>query len=213
MRTWRRAVPSHRQARRWAAALVGLVATVALAMLGTAGPASAHDVLVSSSPANGDVLNAAPSAVSFTFNDPIQNFNPILEILGPNGNNFATAAPTIDGTSISVPFAAGPAGNYRAIYRIVSADGHPVAGQITFTLTDTAAGQATGTPPQIAATQTAAAATAATGQNAANNALGGSSSGGGTGSWLLVGIGIVAVIALIMLVGAKRKPGSGPHQQ
>ncbi|MGB7980746.1 MAG: copper resistance protein CopC [Candidatus Nanopelagicales bacterium] len=36
--------------------------------------------------------------------------------------------------SVAWPDTAGP-GQYRAAYRVVSADGHPIAGSITFTLT------------------------------------------------------------------------------
>ena len=41
----------------------------------------------------------------------------------------------------------GPAGVYKIGYRIISADGHPVSGEVSFTLTTAG----TGTPPALSA--------------------------------------------------------------
>jgi methionine-rich copper-binding protein CopC len=162
------------------------------AMLGFAGPAAAHNVLVSSDPANGATLGKAPTAVSFTFDQPIENFDPALKVFGPNGHDFATSAPIVDGSTVSASFAAGPAGSYRAVYRIVSADGHPVTGQITFTLSDSAAGSATGMP------------TAQTNATTGPVATGGTASGLGGWLWIIaiVAAGLVAAAIVIAL----RKP-------
>ena len=105
--------------RRVGAALVAALLALLTAVAG-ATPALAHNVLVSSGPADGATLDTAPDQVSFTFDQPIQNFDPALKVFGPNGNDFTTAAPTVEGTTISAPLAAGPAGDYRAAFRIVS---------------------------------------------------------------------------------------------
>lgn len=178
--------------RRAGAALVVALLTALVGLVG-ATPASAHNVLVSSDPADGATLDTAPDQVSFTFDQPIQNFDPALKVFGPGGNEFTTAAPTVEGTTISAPLAAGPAGDYRAAFRIVSADGHPVTGEITFTLTDAAAGTATGTP------------TSAAGGEAATT-TDGSGSQGGLGVWLWVIVGVAAVLVVLAIVIALRKP-------
>lgn len=181
---------------RWPARVLAVLGALVLALLATAGPASAHNVLISSDPADGAVLNAAPATVSFTFDQPIQNYDPVLLVIGPNGNTFTGAKPTIAGDVISAPVVAGPAGQYRAVYRIVSADGHPVTGQITFTLTATAAGPASGTP-------TAGQAAVPTGSSDAPAPAG---SSGGLSPWLWVGIGIAAVLVIVAIVVALRRP-------
>src|SRR5690606_11703846 len=177
--------------RRAIAALIATLLAVVLSVVGAA-PALAHNVLVSSDPTNGAVLDTALQQVSFTFDQPIQNFDPALKVFGPNGNDFTTAAPTIEGTTISAPIAAGPAGDYRAAYRIVSADGHPVTGEITFTLTDAAAGTASGTPPS------------ASGSDTDSSDAGGSQSGLGVWLWVIVAAAVVLVVLAIVIT--LRKP-------
>lgn len=187
---------------RWPGRILAVLAALVLVLLTTAGPASAHNVLISSDPADGAVLDTAPSTVSFTFDQPIQNFDPVLRVIGPNGNNFADASPTIAGDVISAPMAAGPAGEYRAVYRIVSADGHPVTGQITFTLTAAAAGSASGTPTGASSNgSTAPSRSAAGAADMPDHA-----SSGGPSPWLWVGVGVAAVLVVVAIGVALRRP-------
>lgn len=124
------------------AALVGAVAALAVGSL----PAAAHDVMLESNPDDGAVLDTAPDEISFTFDQPLRNFEPVVNVFGPNGNSFIDSEPRILGKTVAADFVAGPAGEYRAVFRIVSSDGHPIAGQIIFSLTDAAAGDVLGTP-------------------------------------------------------------------
>jgi methionine-rich copper-binding protein CopC len=191
-----------RSLRRWGARLGTLVTVLTLGLLGTAAPALAHDVLISSDPADGATLDTAPSTVTFTFDQPVQNFEPVLVIIGPNGNTFG-GLPTVAGSDISAPMTAGPAGQYRAAYRIVSADGHPVSGEITFTLTAAAAGTATGVP-------TDAAAPASTGM-APGMDMGGDSSGGFTPwRWVWIAAAVVLLIAAAARLRGRRGPRNPP---
>lgn len=179
--------------RRAIAALIATLLAVVLSVVGAA-PALAHNVLVSSDPTNGAVLDTAPQQVSFTFDQPIQNFDPALKVFGPNGNDFTTAAPTVQGNTVSAPIAAGPAGDYRVAFRIVSSDGHPVTGEITFTLTEAAAGTASGTPTATPGD------TGDTGQGAAD------ASQGGFGGWLWAIVGVAAVLVAAAVAIAVRRP-------
>lgn len=174
---------------------LAMAAIATLALLGSAGPALAHNVLVSSDPAAGAVLDTAPEKVTFTFDQPIENFDPALKVFGPGGNDFTTAAPTVVGSSIWAPMAAGPAGEYRAVFRIVSSDGHPVTGEVTFTLSQSAAGTAVGN---------ASGAADSTGADASDN--GARSAGLGAWLWVIVGVAVLLVAAAIVI--AMRKPRS-----
>src|SRR5690606_19417136 len=107
---------------------------------------------------------------------------------------FTTAAPTVQGNTISAPIAAGPAGDYRVAFRIVSSDGHPVTGEITFTLTEAAAGTASGTPTATPGD------TGDTGQGAAD------ASQGGLGGWLWAIVGVAAVLVAAAVAIAVRRP-------
>ncbi|WP_052129147.1 copper resistance CopC family protein [Clavibacter michiganensis] len=152
--------------RRVAAALAGAsLATAAVALVGLAqgsGPdgalsASAHNYLVSSSPAAGSTIDAPPSEVTLTFNDVILDLgqaggagagagagdatagsapaggSSVVQVTGPDGRHFETGCATDAGRAVSVPVALGASGEYRVTWRVVSADGHPVSDSIAFT--------------------------------------------------------------------------------
>ncbi|QIS44051.1 copper resistance CopC family protein [Clavibacter capsici] len=149
--------------RRVAAALAGAsLAAAAVALVGLAqgsGPdgalsASAHNYLVSSSPAAGSTIDAPPSEVTLTFNDvildlgtaggagagdatagsaPAAGGSSVVQVTGPDDRHFETGCATDAGRAVSVPVALGASGEYRVTWRVVSADGHPVSDSIAFT--------------------------------------------------------------------------------
>ena len=57
-----------------------------------------------------------------------------LELQSADGTNYLLSAATIAGPVVSAKVGDGeyPAGNYLLKFRVVSADGHPVTGEITF---------------------------------------------------------------------------------
>ncbi|MQY26964.1 copper resistance CopC family protein [Nocardia aurantia] len=113
-----------------------------------AGPAAAHSIVVSTDPADGAQLDTGPAQVSLTFNENLQTGFPALTVVGPDGNLWSKGQPAISGPVISVPVGElGPPGKYTVAYRVTSADGHPVSGTRSFTLTRAG----TGTPGPKAA--------------------------------------------------------------
>jgi len=166
-----------------------LVAVVTL-LLG-ASPALAHTRLVSSDPADGASLSAAPEAVSLTFSENIEAEFATVGVVGPDGRNYqAGQLSAADGVVRTAVSPLGPAGRYEIGYRVVSDDGHPVQGVVSFTLT---------TPgPAAAASPAAAPATTQVDPQA-----GAQRDGGGSAAWLwivggvvLVGAGTVAALRL-----------------
>ena len=130
--------------------VIGFVAMLAT-MLGV-GTAAAHSAVISSTPENGAQIAAAPDRVSLTFNEALQEKFASLTVVGPDGNLWSKGDPTVQGDSISVPLdGLGPVGDYTIAFRVTSADGHPVSGTRTFTLTQ----EGTGTPGQKVGGQTA----------------------------------------------------------
>ncbi|WP_132993106.1 copper resistance CopC family protein [Gordonia zhaorongruii] len=127
--------------------LTVLIAFAALLGGVMAGPAAAHSALTGSSPEDGASLDKAPDTVTLTFNEELQENYAVLKIVGPDNHFWEKGKPAISGTEVSVPVQdLGPAGEYKVNYRVTSADGHPVEGQVAFTLT--AAGN--GTPGPVA---------------------------------------------------------------
>lgn len=128
---------------------VGLLVMVA-AMLGT-GTASAHSAVVGSTPENGSSLAQAPEKVAVTFNEALQSQFAALTVTGPDGNLWTKSDPSVEGPTVSADLGElGPVGVYTIAYRVTSADGHPVNGTLSFTLTEAGSG----TPGAAAASST-----------------------------------------------------------
>lgn len=118
---------------------VGLLTMVA-SMLG-AGTALAHSVVISSTPENGAEIASGPERVSVTFNEALQESFASLTVVGPDGNLWTKGDPVVEGPTVSAELGElGPAGVYTVAFRVTSADGHPVSGTRTFTLTQEGSG-------------------------------------------------------------------------
>jgi methionine-rich copper-binding protein CopC len=113
-------------------------ATVAacIALLLGAAPAFAHTRLESSNPADGSKLDSVPATISLTFNEAVQSEFATLKVVGPDGTEYQTGAVSAANGQVSTAVSPlGPAGAYQVGYRVVSDDGHPVQGKLSFTLT------------------------------------------------------------------------------
>lgn len=111
--------------------VLGLVATLALLVVPTS--ASAHAQLESSDPADGATLAALPETVSVTLNEDVGS-GAVLRVLDSSGVRVDDDQVTTAGRRVLVGVRPGSsaAGAYRIVYRVVSADGHPVSGEIGF---------------------------------------------------------------------------------
>ena len=146
-----------RPGRRLAGRVSLIAVLTALAAVVFAGPAAAHDVLLSSDPADGSTVQTAPPSVTLTFDQPVQDFEPVVTVTGPDGQSYQSGSPTVDSTVVTN--AVGPltaAGEYLIAYRVVSADGHPVVGEVKF--------QFTGAPAPAAPSETASSGQISSGQ-------------------------------------------------
>lgn len=112
-----------------------LVAALFVVLVSTVGPAAAHASLVSSDPKDGSSLDAEPATVSITFNEDVST-PAQLQVTGPDGETLADADPTVDGRTVTQTLrTSGYAGTYTIAYRVISADGHPVTGELTYDVT------------------------------------------------------------------------------
>lgn len=106
---------------------------VTLAAAAVAAPAAAHSELRSSIPVAGEQLDCAPQQIVLEFNEGVQLT--ALRLYGGNGDEIALPRRAIREASsetIDLP-PLGP-GEFRAEWRIISADGHPVGGVIPFSV-------------------------------------------------------------------------------
>jgi copper transport protein len=94
---------------------------------------SAHASLVSAEPADGSVLAVAPQTVQLRFNEPVTPaVISLIDAAGKTRDDVTVQA--LDQTiTLTLP-ASLPRGTQVVSYRIISADGHPVAGALVFSI-------------------------------------------------------------------------------
>jgi copper resistance protein C len=127
-----------------------------LGLFALAAPASAHNSLTSSNPGDEATLDSGPGQVVLTFDQPVQEGEGLnsVAVTGPDGKPWQGGPAEVDSNVVTAPVRElGPKGVYTIGYRIVSADGHPVSGELTFTLTT--AGNGTPAPEDATTTRNA----------------------------------------------------------
>ena len=132
-----------RSARR--GVLAGLLAAVFGVVL--AAPASAHAELVASTPANGARLDRAPARVQMRFTEAVNLIPGGIRLVDATGASVPTAEPGVAGHTVTWPMPADLSqGSYVVSWRVVSSDGHPVAGAFSFGVGSPALAVAGNTP-------------------------------------------------------------------
>ncbi len=111
---------------------------VLLAVVGLAGPASAHAQLESTQPDPSSVLLKSPSQVVLHFGEPVEIDFGSLRVLGPDGKRVdlgGTHHPPGDTHAVAISLPPHlPDGTYVVAWRVISADSHPVHGAFIFSV-------------------------------------------------------------------------------
>jgi methionine-rich copper-binding protein CopC len=123
--------------RRVLALSVGVIA-VSASVLGIAAPAFAHNFLVSSDPAAGQTLTKLPSKFVITTNEGLLDLSGhgagfAFDVEDASHKFYGDGCVTVTGPSMSIAPKIGPAGKYKIVWQIVSADGHIVSNEYSFT--------------------------------------------------------------------------------
>jgi copper transport protein len=135
----------------------GLVCAVLAAVLGLlfASPAAAHAELVAINPANGAQLDKAPDEITMTFTESVDVLDDGFRLVDSVGATVPTPEPVADGHTVSWPMPADlPDGPYTVTWKLVSSDGHPVAGAFSFGV-GTAAASVLGITPGVTSEESA----------------------------------------------------------
>ncbi|HEY6796974.1 MAG TPA: copper resistance protein CopC [Kineosporiaceae bacterium] len=145
-------------ARRTHGRLGQVLALVAATLVGSAmmiwfaGPAGAHAELVSSDPASGARLAAAPARATLRFTESVQLVPDGIRLLDAAGRPLALGRPGQRGDEVTVDLPRPlPAGGYVLTWRVISADSHPVSGAVPFAVGDATAPAAVAPPDRSAA--------------------------------------------------------------
>ena len=100
--------------------------------------ALAHGKLLSSTPANGSAVATAPAEIRMQFSEPIEiAFTSVKLLILPEASEVATLkarADKADARAAVVPLPGLASGVYRAQWSTMGHDGHPVKGEIAFTV-------------------------------------------------------------------------------
>jgi methionine-rich copper-binding protein CopC len=123
--------------RQHALTAIGTVAVALGLVLGAAAPAAAHNYVVSSTPADGEILTAVPEMFVITTNDILLNLSGEatgfgMLITDETGAYYGDGCVTVDGRSMSTAAALGPAGDYTLTFQLISADGHTLSDSLSF---------------------------------------------------------------------------------
>jgi len=117
--------------------LLLLVLSIPL-MTTSALPAHAHTSLELSTPSDSQSIEFLPNELFASFDEDLIEIDGevvnTLELQSADGTKYVLSAATIAGPTVSANAGDGeyPAGEYLLKYRVVSADGHPVTGEIRF---------------------------------------------------------------------------------
>ena len=176
-----------RRPRLWWRALLVLGVVAALTG-GTATTASAHDVLVATSPANGSTVGAVPGQITLTFDQPALALGSTVLVAGPGGPVKSGPTRVTDNRVTQAVQPGAPAGRYTVTWRVTSIDGHPVSGSFGFTATAAAPGTRPRAAPSTAGARAEAPSTDA-----------------GVAWWVYgVGAAVVAAVAAAALTRRRR---------
>jgi methionine-rich copper-binding protein CopC len=122
-----------------------------------ASPASAHDELISTDPAADAAVDALPAQMTFTFSGELATDPGATELLvtDAEGTSLADGDPLVEGTVVTQPLSGEASGIITVLWKVVSSDGHPISGELAFTVTAAPAPTPTETPtPSTTPTET-----------------------------------------------------------
>lgn len=198
-------------------ALVHVLATAMVASAAVLGgaalasPAQAHSELVSTNPEDGARLDAPPTTVSFTFNEDLLPDFVRFIATDPSGQTGDLPASSVEGSTATIAWPAdAPGGEWTVSYRVVSQDGHPVEGGITFsyagaTPTSSAPQPSSASPAPTSAMPTSAMPTSAAPNPSMSPAA--EASSGGLPGWIIAGIAIavIAAVGVVLALVVRRR--------
>ncbi|MFI7447182.1 copper resistance protein CopC [Nonomuraea sp. NPDC049714] len=181
----------------------------ALFVLATAAPALAHDALKSSDPAKGATVKALDEVkLEFTGNVRM----PFVIVRGAGDVQHQAGKPDLDGPVVTQKLKGELSdGAYVIAYRVVSSDGHPIEGEVPFTVKGATPSQ-TAASPEATATEPASPAASPEASPAQSPVQAPAEPVAAEGAatttfpiWLLVIVGALVGIGVGFLLSARKK--------
>lgn len=160
--------------------------------------AFAHDELIGSTPDDGAIVETGPGEIDLRFSaNPLEGDGATeVLVIDPSGAEVQQGDPILDRNGVIQELSGtDERGTYTVVWRIVSSDGHPISGELTFSVGETSvpADIPTATDPD------------------ANDATDAGSDAGGfdlTPIWVVVGVvavGLGGAVVAILMARARRR--------
>ncbi len=184
---------------------IALAATAAMVFLLSvlmAPTGSAHADLQVSTPEDGESLRVAPEKIRLTFSEELFEELVEISILDAAGDLYSTIEveqTPPPGTDVIFPWPPqAPPGEYSIAYRVVSADGHPVTGTISFSYAATTPepSSSDSTPSAQSSTPASSPTASAPSASPTNESSTSSSTDSSSGTPLVV-LGVVLLLGVI----------------
>ncbi len=109
-----------------------VIAALFTCLLAASGQASAHAALISSEPADGTVVAAPPPVLRLTFSEPVAPL--VLRLFRPDGSAVDLTDFQTRDAAVEIGLPDLPDGTSMLSWRVVSIDGHPVGGSVSFSI-------------------------------------------------------------------------------
>ncbi len=115
---------------------------IALCAFFVAAPSAAfaHDELIGSTPSNGEIVEVGPTEIDLRYSaNPLEGAGATeVLVVSPSGAEVQQGDPVLDRNGVIQELSgADERGTYTVVWRIVSSDGHPVSGELTFSVGET----------------------------------------------------------------------------
>lgn len=197
--------------------LLSAVLTLVIGSFGlmSASPALAHDQLIGSNPKNGAKLDKQPEWLELEFSGDIQEIGTEIQVMHKD-KDVSAGEIAVDGRKVTsaLPDDLEP-GDYKVVWRVVSSDGHPISGDLTFTIKDSNA--AGGTTSENEGDDSQKEAPAENKDNAADASTDSTDATASAGesnnssmpplAYVAIAIGAVAVVALVIVMFRRKSRG------
>lgn len=176
-----------------------LLLLVAALVLAPAHGAVAHDALVGTDPADGSTVRTAPEALTLTFTGEIATVGAqvVVRGVGAGGADLVDGPPEVAGAEVVQPLTALGPGDYEVLWRVTSQDGHPISGELAFTVAGAAGASGTATSAAVQEQGTAEVTPAAIPAD-------GDGDGIPAWAWLALGIAVLGLLVLLGVVWGRR---------
>jgi methionine-rich copper-binding protein CopC len=126
--------PRRTDAARRVLAVMTAAAAVTAIVLASPSAAGAHAALLSSTPRDASTVVTPPRDVTLTFDQSIEQQGAQVAVTDTAGTKVNDTAPHVNGAVVVQHVPVLEPGTFTVAYRVVSADGHPVQGVLSFTV-------------------------------------------------------------------------------